>query len=111
MSKIKWFVFILLVASVVGVNYFYSTFDLLYRVLGSIIVLFLAAGVLWRTKEGIALRKTFRDARIEIKKVVWPTRPEIVQTTIIVFIAVLIIGIMLWGLDSLFSWLISLLIG
>lgn len=111
MSKIKWFLFILLVASVIGGNYFYSDFDLLYRVLASAGALVLACGAIWSTPEGIKLRKLFHDARIEIKKVVWPTRPEIVQTTIIVFIAVLLIGLMLWGLDSLFSWLISLLIG
>ena len=42
---------------------------------------------------------------------VWPTRQETLQTTAIVVVVVLIVGLMLWGLDSLLSWLVSGAIG
>jgi preprotein translocase subunit SecE len=42
---------------------------------------------------------------------VWPTRQETLQTTGIVVVAVLIIGLLLWGLDSLLGWIISGFIG
>ena len=40
-----------------------------------------------------------REARAEVRKVVWPTRQETVQTTLMVLVAVIIIGIFLWLID------------
>ena len=42
---------------------------------------------------------------------VWPTRQETVQTTMIVVVFVIVVALMLWGLDSLLGWLVSLAIG
>ena len=41
-----------------------------------------------------------KDSRSEIKRVVWPTRPEVVQMTVIVLIMVSSLGLILWGVDS-----------
>lgn len=41
----------------------------------------------------------------------WPTRPETVQTTAIVLVAVLVVGLMLWLIDTLLSWAMSGVIG
>ena len=48
---------------------------------------------------------------MEIRKVVWPTRPELVQTTAIVVVFVLVVALLLWGMDSLISWLVAGFIG
>ena len=52
-----------------------------------------------------------KDSRTEIRKVVWPTRQETVQTTFIVVVFVLLVALVLWALDSFFAWLASLAIG
>ncbi|WP_438504165.1 preprotein translocase subunit SecE [Acinetobacter towneri] len=52
-----------------------------------------------------------KEARVEIRKVVWPTRQETMQTTLIVVAVVLVMALLLWGLDSLLGWLVSLIVG
>jgi len=46
------------------------------------------------------LREYFRGVRTETKKVVWPTRKELVSYTIVVLIACAFFGLFLWGVDS-----------
>ena len=52
----------------------------------------------------------FKEVKSELKKVVWPTFSKIRQNTLIVIIYVLIVGLVIWGLDMLFTWGKSLLI-
>ncbi|NJL03715.1 MAG: preprotein translocase subunit SecE [Chloroflexaceae bacterium] len=51
-----------------------------------------------------------RDTRAEIKKVVWPTREEIIRLTILVIAVSAVIGVVLFGVDSFFLWLYTLLL-
>lgn len=51
-----------------------------------------------------------RDTRAEIKKVVWPTREEIIRLTILVIAVSSVIGVVLFGVDSFFLWLYTLLL-
>lgn len=46
----------------------------------------------------------FREVKSELKKVVWPTFKKIRQNTLIVIIYVLIVGLVIWALDMLFTW-------
>ena len=50
-------------------------------------------------KQG-GLREYFRGVRTEVKKVVWPTRKELVSYTIVVFIACAFFGVFLWAVDT-----------
>ena len=52
-----------------------------------------------------------QQVRSETAKVVWPTRQEVTQTTLIVVVIVLITALILWGVDSLIGFLASLVIG
>lgn len=52
--------------------------------------------------------KTFlKEAKVEMKKVNWPTKKETVKYTLIVIGVSLVVAIFLGGLDFLFTWLIS----
>lgn len=108
---LKWtLVTVLLAVAVVGNGYF-SDEPLLYRVLG-IVALAAAAGfVALQTARGAAFWALVKGSRMEIRKVVWPTRQETVQTTLIVVAFVLLVALILWGLDSLLGWLVSMVIG
>jgi len=48
-----------------------------------------------------------KDAKLELEKVVWPSRQETTQTTFIVMIMVTITGFVLWGIDSGMTWAIG----
>jgi preprotein translocase subunit SecE len=111
LDGLKWLVVIALVAVGVVGNSMYANESLLYRVL-ALVALAIAAGfVALQTAKGKAFFQLFKEAKNEIRKVVWPTRQETLQTTGIVVVAVLIIGLLLWGLDSLLGWIISGFIG
>ncbi len=55
--------------------------------------------------------KFFRDLKAEIKKVVWPTKKQLMNNTLIVILAILVIGAGIWILDALFSWGFKALMG
>ena len=52
-----------------------------------------------------------REARAEIRRVVWPTRQQTTQTTGIVLVLILLFSLILWGLDSTLSWMVQEVIG
>ncbi len=58
-----------------------------------------------------ALVRYFKDTRAEIAKVTWPTREEGLRLTWVVMIVTVISAIVLFGIDSLFSALVVLIIG
>ena len=103
-------VFVLVGAAVVG-NRNYADQSLLYRVLGILALSAVAGLVALQTAKGAAFWALVKGSRTEIRKVVWPTRQETVQTTMIVVVFVLLVALMLWGLDSFLGWLVSLAIG
>ncbi|WP_111498323.1 MULTISPECIES: preprotein translocase subunit SecE [Marinobacter] len=108
---LKWLVvFVLIAAGVVG-NLYFGAESLLYRVLGLVALALVAAFVALQTDRGRRFALLLKEARVEIRKVVWPTRPELVQTTFIVVAFVLVVALILWGMDSLISWLVSGVIG
>ncbi|MEA2094042.1 MAG: preprotein translocase subunit SecE, partial [Pseudomonadota bacterium] len=47
----------------------------------------------------------------EVRRVVWPSRQETVQTTLVVLLMVLLVGIFLWLLDMVLLWAIQILTG
>lgn len=49
--------------------------------------------------------KFFKDAKSEFKKVVWPSKKSIINNTIVVLVTLIISGLFIWGLDSLFSFI------
>ena len=49
--------------------------------------------------QGRAFWQFVQGSRVELRKVVWPTRQETLQTTLVVFVAVTVMGIFFWFLD------------
>ena len=111
MDGLKWLVVAVLVAVGVSGNVYFSAEPLLYRVAGLLVLAAGAGFVALQTLKGRALWDLIKEAKIEIRKVVWPTRQETVQTTLVVVAVVLVMGLILWALDSLLGWVISSLIG
>ena len=110
-SKLLWLIGLCLISLAVWGNSYFSDIGLLYRVLGVVGILFVSLFVLRFTIFGNQTFNLLIQSSTEIRKVVWPNRTETTQTTLIVTVAVLIASLILWGLDSLFSFLIKLLLG
>jgi preprotein translocase subunit SecE len=91
--------------------YYFDGQSLLLRVVGLLIIAGLAAFVVYQTDLGKRTVSFFRDARIEVRKVVWPSRSETTQTTVTVFIIVVIVGIFLWLFDIVLSYLFRAVTG
>lgn len=64
-------------------------------------------------KEGFFARigKSFKATKSELKKVVWPTRKQLINNTGIVIAALIVVGLIIFGLDSLFISLSKLVLG
>ena len=95
----------------IGGFYYYVDASLLYRVLGLVGVVMVAVGIALTTGTGHAILSFGREARAEVRKVVWPTRQETVQTTLMVVVAVIILGIFLWLIDMMLLSGVQLLTG
>jgi len=91
--------------------YYFADQSLLMRVVGLLIIAAFCVYLVYMTARGKRTASFFRDARTEVRKVVWPSRQETLQTTLTVFIIVVIVGIMLWLFDMLLSWLFRLITG
>ena len=91
--------------------YYFEGQSLLLRVIGLLIIAGLAGFVVYQTDVGKRTVEFFRDARTEVRKVVWPSRAETTQTTLTVFIIVVIVGIFLWLFDMLLAYLFKLVTG
>lgn len=108
---LKWLLVAVLVVVAVVANQYYSTQPIFYRVLGILVLAAVAGFVSLQTVKGRAFFTLAKEARAEIRKVVWPSRQETTQTTLIVVAVVLVMALVLWGLDSLLGWLVSMIVG
>ena len=66
--------------------------------------LIVAAAIFIKSAQGERLLHFVKETRIELRKVVWPTREETIKTTGFVLIAVIIVAIFLWIVDAFFTW-------
>ena len=53
----------------------------------------------WFVRAGRAIARYFRELRSELKKVVWPTAPQVLKNTLIVLVCVLVVGVFIWLFD------------
>mgnify|MGYP001157467027 FL=1 len=108
---LKWLVAFGLLAGAIYANWYYGAESALYRALGMIVVVLAAAYVAAQTQKGSAIVELAIGARTELRKVVWPTKQERNQTTLIVVACILLMSLILWGIDSLLSWGASQIVG
>lgn len=53
----------------------------------------------------------FKDLKSEIKKVVWPSKKQIKNNTVVVLVFMAVTGVFIWLFDFIFTWLIKLILG
>jgi preprotein translocase subunit SecE len=109
-DTLKWLVATLLLGTAVTAFYYYGEESLLLRVIGLLIVAGGAGAIAFTTDKGRAAWEFMRDSRTEIRKVVWPTRKETTQTTLVVLGVVTLVAIFMWMIDGILSWVVRLLL-
>jgi preprotein translocase subunit SecE len=101
---------LLLVAGIYGFYYF-EEHSILLRVLGLLVVLGSATAIALQSTPGRSLWRFGVDARTELRKVVWPSRQEAIQTTLVVMGLVVLMGIFMWVVDWVLFAVVKALIG
>ena len=95
----------------IGAFYWYDEQALPLRVGMVVVGLLAAAGLAWLSWYGREFWQFALASRIELRKVVWPSRDETGKTTYVVFIFAIVMGLFFWGLDWVLTWLTRLLTG
>ena len=98
---VKWILSTIMFLGALVAFYYFDQYPLIYRVLGLIGIVILGFLIVFNTEKIRSLRVFTHDARVELKKVIWSTKAEVIQTTVIVFVVVIIMSILLWLLDKL----------
>lgn len=114
---VLWTVSLALLVLAIGGNYYYTRFMMidetslvrLGRVALVIAIIVAGLAVTLFTSKGKRLLAFTRDSYIELRKVVWPTRNEGLQTTFIVFIAVSLVSLFLYLCDLFFLQIVRII--
>ncbi|VEA71297.1 Preprotein translocase subunit SecE [Serratia rubidaea] len=103
LEVMKWLIVaVLLVVAIVG-NYYYRDFSLPLRALAVVVVIAIAGAIALMTAKGKATVAFAREARTEVRKVIWPTRQETLHTTLIVAAVTAVMSLILWGWMAFWS--------
>lgn len=111
LDVVKWLVVAVLLLVAIYGNYHYRDITLPLRALAVVVLIAAAGGVALLTVKGKATVSFAREARTEMRKVIWPTRQEALQTTLIVAAVTAIVSLILWGLDGILVRLVSFITG
>jgi len=105
-DKLKLFTALLIVAAGIYGFYFLAEQHALIRAGTVLISVIAAAGVALTSAQGQAAWEFTKGARLEVRKVVWPTRRETMQATMVVIGLVVIVGVFLWVADALLFYVV-----
>jgi len=110
-NGLKWTMVALLVIGGIVANSYYSNVAWALRAAAGIVLIVFALLVAVQTSAGQLFWSFAKGARVELRKVVWPTRQETIQTTLVVVAMVVVAALILWGLDTLFFSLVGWVTG
>jgi preprotein translocase subunit SecE len=108
---VKWLIAAFLFIAGIVANYYYNEQPWPLRLLGWLFLLGLMTIIILQTPQGKQVLSFARESRMELRKVVWPTYQETVQTTLFIAVMVVVLALILWGIDSVLMWLIGWLTG
>ncbi len=111
MDTVKLWVAVLLMSAGVYGFYYFDEQHAVVRVLGIMAIAGIAIFIAAQTVFGRSILGFISGANSEVRRVVWPTRTETMQTTLVVLFLVLLVGLFLWLLDMLLLWAVQILTG
>ena len=116
LDAVLWLVAIALLIGSALVNqhlpaYWAPANDIWVRVGVILACIVVALGLLYATHQGKGFVRLLQDARIELRRVTWPTKQETITTSWQVLLVVIIASLVLWCFDCGLGWFIKLIIG
>ncbi|HEY3859914.1 MAG TPA: preprotein translocase subunit SecE [Gammaproteobacteria bacterium] len=107
LDKAKLAIAILLVVGGIFAYYWFENQSVWLRTAYVLITTAAALALAWQTHIGHATLSFIMSSRNEVRKMVWPTRQETMQTTLFVMLTVLVVGVFMWLLDLALFWALS----
>jgi preprotein translocase subunit SecE len=101
---------VILVGSIYA-YYYFANENALLRTAGVLVALGIAIWVAFQSAQGRTLWAFIQSSKAELRRVVWPTREEALQTTLIVIVFAMIMGTFFWLLDIFLLWFTRLITG
>jgi len=108
-DNIKLIIAVVLMASAITLFYTYAEDSTLLRVLGLLVAAGLSLLIASKSIIGGTALSYIRDTQVEVRKVVWPSRQETMQTTMLVMLMVMVAALLLWAVDSALGWAVRAL--
>ena len=105
-DKLKLVVAVALVAAGIAGYYLLAAQSILLRIAAVIAGIVAGIAVAWASAPGQEFVAFARESLAEVKKVVWPTRKETMQTTAAVFAFVVVMAVFLWVSDKTLEWVL-----
>lgn len=99
-DKLIFSVIFLCFTSFVLFNYYLNEVWVLYKILLFCFICGLSLFLATLCPKGCDLISFVKESRVELKKVIWPSKQEASNITLVVIFAVILLGLMLWLLDS-----------
>ncbi|KEZ75813.1 preprotein translocase subunit SecE [Salinisphaera hydrothermalis] len=109
-TALLWLAIVVLIVSIAGYYYFTAYTDVI-RVLGMLAGVVVAALIAFQSALGKTAWSYVQGSRTELRRMVWPTRRETMQTTLLVVVFVLILAAFIWALDIVLGYAVTLLTG
>ncbi len=107
----RWILVAALFCSGLYAHYHFSAQPLVIKLVGWMVLVSVGLWVASTTESGKRALQFFNDARLELKKVVWPTKQETGQVTLLVLVMVTIASLFFWAIDSILLRLVAWLTG
>lgn len=108
---LKWLAIVALISVAIAGNIYFDNQPSALRIAAMILIGLIVVSIAAFTDKGRQIIAFAQDSRIEMRKVVWPTRQETVQVTLLVVGIVIITALFLWGIDTVLLWLVQYLTG
>ncbi len=110
-DKIKLLLAAVVLVGAVVAFYYFADIMLFLRVVGLLVAVGIAAAIAAQTEVGAGGLNFLRSALVEVRKVVWPTRKETMQTTLVILAMVTVMGLLMWAFDALLAVMVRTLTG
>ena len=111
MDTIKLILAAAVLVSGIFAYYYFENESILLRVGGLLVALAIGVVIAFQSLQGQILWRFIQSSRNELRKVIWPTRQETLQTTLTVLVFTLILGVFFWILDLILLWATGILTG
>jgi len=88
----------------IGAYYWFSNVPTALRLLMVLAATGVGAALLFWSAQGKVLWQFIQGSRVELRKMVWPTRDNTLKTTLVVFVFVVLLGLFFWFVDMVLAW-------